>query len=61
MYDQKPYLFIYLRFANRVLLGTQNATRSGQCFHGAEGVLVKLRSFSVKNCTKARIEILDLE
>lgn len=41
-------LFIYLRCANWVLLGTHNVTKSRQCFHGAEGMLVKLRSSSVK-------------
>lgn len=42
------YLFNYLRCAYGVLLRTHNVTKSGQCFHGAEGVLVKLRSSSVK-------------
>lgn len=49
------YLFIYLRCSNWVPWGTRNVTKSGQCFHGAEGVLVKPGSSS------ACMEILDLE
>lgn len=49
------YLFIYLRCSNWVPLGTHNVTKSGQCFHGAEGMLVKLGSSS------ACMETLDLE
>lgn len=49
------HLFIYLRCSNWVPLGSCNVTKSGQCFHGAEGMLVKLRSSS------AWMEILDLE
>lgn len=48
-------VFIYLRCSNWVPLGSRNVTKSGQCFHGAEGMLVKLRSSS------ACMEILDLE
>lgn len=46
-------LFVsFLRCANWVLLGTHNATKSGQCFHSAEGMLVKVRSSSVKIVSK---------
>lgn len=48
------YLFIYLRCSNWVPLGTCNVTKSGQCFHGAEGMSVKLGSSS------AFMEILGL-
>lgn len=48
------YLF-KINTSNQVPLGTCNVTKSGQCFHGAEGMLVNLESSS------ACMEILDLE